>query len=454
MTQRIWDAYLTSADKRHLGQGRPKTPYGFGLKTAVLSVDNYRAAIGDEREPMMDSIKKWPNSTGLAGWEALDKIADLLAAARAAGLPVIHVKGMAAEDSGIPGWRARRGERGTIGEDEAARDRYRRRYDIVEQARPLPGEVVLAKTAPSAFFGTPLMSYLMGQGIDTLIVVGEAVSGCVRATVVDGCSYRLRMIVVEDCVYDRHEATRAMNLFDIDQKYGDVISLSQTLKWIADQPGSAASAGASASASASASAVKPDHEHSHEHAHDHDHDADHSHHSHIGASAHDHDLPFAELPLPAIVARALPENAVPAAVSQHPIHGHVLRRAGNEVLEAARAAMSSGYGNTPHVIVALSDAELEPDDDPRYVQALGMTDGGAVLVGVGYALAGEERKAVPSELTADPGSCPECGSTNATPDGYIEPRDTPGFGRGAILFFCEECHTAWDMPAVAVTIRR
>jgi maleamate amidohydrolase len=49
---------------------------------------------------------------------------------------------------------------------------------------------------------------------------------------VDGCSYRLRMIVVEECIYDRHEAARAINLFDIDQKYGDVVSLSHTLNWM------------------------------------------------------------------------------------------------------------------------------------------------------------------------------------------------------------------------------
>jgi hypothetical protein len=232
-----------------------------------------------------------------------------------------------------------------------------------------------------------------------------------------------------------------MNLFDIDQKYGDVISLCETLEWIAAEAGS--------SATAAASVAEPDHDTEHDHEHEHEHGAAHSHHSHIGASAHDHDLPYAELPLPSVVARALPENAVPAAVSQHPIHGHVLRRAGNEVLDAAQAAMSSGFGDTPHVIVILSDEDLGPDDDPRYAKALEMTDGGAVLIGVGYALAGEGRKPVPPGVTADPGSCPECGSSNATPEGYIEPRDTPGLGKGAVLFFCEDCHTAWDVPAAA-----
>jgi nicotinamidase-related amidase len=73
-------------------------------------------------------------------------------------------------------------------------------------------------------------------------VCGESVSGCVRATVTDGCAYRLHMIVVEECVYDRHEASRAMNLFDIDQKYGDVLSLAEVTEWIGERRNAPANA--------------------------------------------------------------------------------------------------------------------------------------------------------------------------------------------------------------------
>ena len=233
MSERVWDRFLTGQDRAHLDRAKPKARYGFGRRAAVLSVDNYRAAVGDERLPLLEAVELWPNASGLAGWEALDRIAVLFSRARAAGVPIIHITGMAEEDTGVPGWSARRGGRAkVVRDDEAQRDRHRRRYDIVEQAAPLPGEVVLTKTAPSAFFGTPLVAHLLSQGIDTLIVVGEAVSGCVRATVVDGCSNRLNMVVVEDCVYDRHEATRAMNLFDIDQKYGDVIGLDEALAYL------------------------------------------------------------------------------------------------------------------------------------------------------------------------------------------------------------------------------
>ena len=132
--------------------------------------------------------------------------------------------------------------------DPDAEDRHRRRYGIVEQAAPLPHETVPKKTAPSAVFGTPLLAHLMATGIDTLIVCGEAVSGCLRAIVVDGCSYRLRL--VEECVHDPH-------VFDIDQKYGDVMSLEETLDWIAKH--------------APADAVaEPDHADSHDDGHPHE----------------------------------------------------------------------------------------------------------------------------------------------------------------------------------------
>ena len=233
MTQRVWDAFLTEQDKAHLAASAPTRRRGFGRKAAVLSVDNYRKALGDKPEPLLDAIATWPASTGLAGWEAADRIAELLAAARTADVPVIHLTGLSEEESGIPAWAATLGGRHAAdGTTPEQADRRRRRFDFIEQAAPLPGEVVLKKTAPSGFFGTPLLAHLIAEGIDTLIVCGESVSGCIRATVTDGCANRLHMVVVEECVYDRHEASRAINLFDIDQKYGDVISLTEAIEWI------------------------------------------------------------------------------------------------------------------------------------------------------------------------------------------------------------------------------
>ena len=101
---------------------------------------------------------------------------------------------------------------------------------IVPQLKPLPGEFIVRKTEPSAFFGTGLAPWLVMRGVDTLLVTGCTTSGCVRASVVDSCSHNFRTIVVSDCVGDRalgpHEAT----LFDIEQKYADVATSAHVLQ--------------------------------------------------------------------------------------------------------------------------------------------------------------------------------------------------------------------------------
>ena len=94
---------------------------------------------------------------------------------------------------------------------------------IVPELTPLPSEAVLRKTQPSAFFGTGYAEQLRKLGVDTLIVTGCTTSGCVRATVVDAMSYDFRTIVARDCVGDRSLEAHAANLFDMEQKYADLI---------------------------------------------------------------------------------------------------------------------------------------------------------------------------------------------------------------------------------------
>jgi nicotinamidase-related amidase len=64
------------------------------------------------------------------------------------------------------------------------------------------------------------------------VVAGESTSGCVRATVVDGKSFRYRVLIPEECVFDRHEAAHAINLFDMDQKYADVVPLDEAIRYL------------------------------------------------------------------------------------------------------------------------------------------------------------------------------------------------------------------------------
>ena len=97
---------------------------------------------------------------------------------------------------------------------------------------PADDELVISKQYPSAFFGTSLASTLTTLGIDTLIHTGVSTSGCVRATCVDCCSYGFIPIIVRDAVGDRHAAPHEANLFDMDAKYGDVVSESEALAYL------------------------------------------------------------------------------------------------------------------------------------------------------------------------------------------------------------------------------
>lgn len=103
---------------------------------------------------------------------------------------------------------------------------------IVPELTPRPGELVVRKGVPSAFFGTPLGPWLTQSGVQTLVVAGATTSGCVRASVVDAMSYGFRPLVLSDCVGDRAIAPHEANLFDMEQKYASVMTLDRALSAI------------------------------------------------------------------------------------------------------------------------------------------------------------------------------------------------------------------------------
>ena len=97
-----------------------------------------------------------------------------------------------------------------------------RGYDFVAEVAPQPGDVLIPKKHPSAFFATPLASHLIDLQADTLVVTGCTTSGCVRGSVVDAFAFNFRVLVAEDAVYDRSRVSHAVNLFDMSEKYADV----------------------------------------------------------------------------------------------------------------------------------------------------------------------------------------------------------------------------------------
>lgn len=101
---------------------------------------------------------------------------------------------------------------------------------IVPELEPGPADVVITKQYASAFFGTCLASTLTSAGVDTVVLTGCSTSGCVRATAVDGMQHGFRVIVPRECVGDRAPEPHAANLFDINAKYGDVVSLDEVME--------------------------------------------------------------------------------------------------------------------------------------------------------------------------------------------------------------------------------
>ncbi len=182
---------------------------GFGKKPALLIID-FNNAFNDPEQFGGGNIP-----------EAIAHTKDLLALARHMELPIAfttHTYKDDGSEDGIfnlksPGMRALQpGTHATA---------------IVEDLAPRPGERVIEKHYPSGFFGTDLAGWLARRGIDTVIVTGCTTSGCVRATVVDAMGHGFRPMVPKECVGDRAEGPHEANLFDMDQKYADVMPVAE-----------------------------------------------------------------------------------------------------------------------------------------------------------------------------------------------------------------------------------
>ena len=111
--------------------------------------------------------------------------------------------------------------------------------EIDPRIAPAPGEPVLNKLFASAFFGTPLASLLTAAGCDSVIVTGASTSGCIRATVVDALQHGYRPVVPREAVGDRNPAAHEANLYDIDTKYGDVVSVDDVVAHLGELAGAA-----------------------------------------------------------------------------------------------------------------------------------------------------------------------------------------------------------------------
>jgi maleamate amidohydrolase len=208
---------VTSFQRGFDASNRPMTA---GSKPAVVVVDMTLAFV--------DSA--YPSGHSATGWPAVAANATLIEAARSAGVPVFFTDGYADPTHEVrPAERGRWKTQGalTSNPDIPPGD------VIVDALTPLPDEIVIHKGGkPSGFFGTPLASYLVHAGVDTVIVTGMTTSGCVRATVLDAFQYNFHVVIPWECSADRSQISHKVNLFDMHMKYADVVSLDETIEYI------------------------------------------------------------------------------------------------------------------------------------------------------------------------------------------------------------------------------
>jgi len=220
---RRWEEVFTGKDRQLLASAGMAKKQPFGRKPALLIIDVTMEFIGSKPLPVLESANEYRTSCGENGWKALPSIHKLLNIVRNRDFPVVYT---------IADYAARRYSYGAVKMEQPKTEINYQANEIPNLIKPLVSELVIAKTRASGFFGTPLDSCLRSMGVDWLLVAGCTTSGCVRATVVDGFSLGYRCFVVEECVFDRFELSHLVNLFDLNAKYADVITLEEAENYI------------------------------------------------------------------------------------------------------------------------------------------------------------------------------------------------------------------------------
>jgi maleamate amidohydrolase len=108
--------------------------------------------------------------------------------------------------------------------------------EIDPRLEPREDETIVLKKGASGFFGTNLASILLTLGVDSVVLCGATTSGCVRATAIDLLQYGWPTLVPRECVGDRAQAPHEANLFDIQAKYADVVSVDDAIAYLESVP--------------------------------------------------------------------------------------------------------------------------------------------------------------------------------------------------------------------------
>lgn len=192
--------------------------FGFGEKLAVVNVDPQKAYTRPDL---------FPKSGYITDPRQIEHINAISNAARDKSLPVVwtHVAYMKnGDDAGVWGTRTNTADSLQNIKFGSERSEFDDRLNI-----DMENDAIYTKRMPSAFFETPLKSFLTWHKIDTVVITGGSTSGCIRATAVDSLSNGYRTIVPIECVADKHESFHFANLTDLLLKYADVVPVDEVL---------------------------------------------------------------------------------------------------------------------------------------------------------------------------------------------------------------------------------
>jgi maleamate amidohydrolase len=193
--------------------------FGFGEKLAIINVDFQQAYT---RIDMFATAYE----TDPRQIEYANMISRL---ARAKGMPVIWSRVGYMENAADAGvWGTRTDTPDSLQNIKYGSDRHA--YD--PRCEIGADDMQFTKRMPSAFFETPLLSYLKFHKVDTVIVTGGSTSGCVRATAVEALSHGFRTIVPIETTADKHESYHFANLTDLQLKYADVEPVQVVIDWL------------------------------------------------------------------------------------------------------------------------------------------------------------------------------------------------------------------------------
>ena len=203
----VYDAETLAASAKYARETK------VGDAAALMLVDLYNFVYDGGNRPLREIQDEYPGTCGEYAWKAIEPTKRLIAAARAAGTPLIYltrrtVTGIASTTRGFPK------ARGELRSDA---------YDIFHEFAPQPGDTVIYKERASGFYGTPMMAYLTKMRIHSLVILGESTSGCLRNTVQDAYMNAFHVTVAEECCYDRNQLSHKTSLFDMHHKYADVM---------------------------------------------------------------------------------------------------------------------------------------------------------------------------------------------------------------------------------------